>query len=262
MWKKWFSKKNVSVSQNSQANQALADAGPVPRHIAVIMDGNGRWARQKGCPRTFGHRAGAETLREIVKAASEIGVEVLSAYAFSTENWKRPAEEVSFLMRLFSDYLDNEINELDENNVKIRFIGNIGGLSLVLQNKIAKAQQQTAGNTGMVLNLAVNYGGRAEITQAVCQLAEKVQAGQMRPDEITEELIGNHLYTSGLPDPDLLIRPSGDCRISNFLLWQLAYTEFWLTDIQWPDFTPAHLLEAIQDFQRRDRRFGGLNKSK
>ena len=262
MWKRWFSKKNVSDSQDSQAYQALGDTGPIPRHIAVIMDGNGRWAKKKNRPRTFGHRAGAETLREIVKVASEIGVEVLSAYAFSTENWKRPAEEVGFLMRLFSDYLDNEIDELDENNVKIRFIGNIKALSEILQEKMDKAQQQTVNNTGMVLNLAVNYGGRAEITQAVQQLARLVQAGQLRPEDVSEELIGKHLYTGDLPDPDLLIRPSGDCRISNFLLWQLAYTEFWMTDIQWPDFTPAHLAEAIHAFQKRDRRFGGLNKSK
>lgn len=259
MWKQWFSKKK---STNDDQLYDTLDKTRIPGHIAVIMDGNGRWAQKRGLPRTFGHRAGAENLRNIVKVASEIGVKVLTAYAFSTENWKRPEEEVNFLMALLSDYLDNEIEELDSNDVKIRFIGKVTELASSLQKKIENAQARTADNSGLILNLAVNYGGRAEITRAVQIIAEKVMKGELRPQEINDTVIENHLYTVGLPEPDLLIRPSGDFRISNFLLWQLAYTEFWFSDINWPDFGPEHLIKAVIEFQRRDRRFGGLKKQK
>ncbi|MEN6413155.1 MAG: isoprenyl transferase [Veillonellales bacterium] len=256
-WKKWFGKQN---QQNRAQTYGLLDQSRIPRHIAIIMDGNGRWAQKRGLPRNFGHRAGVESLRQIVKTASEIGVGALTAYAFSTENWKRPIDEVNLLMRLLSDYLDSEINELHANNVQIRFIGKINGLADYLQHKIEKAQAQTAANTGLVLNLAVNYGGRSEITRAVQIIAGKVGKGEMTLQDINEATIQRYLYSSDLPDPDLLIRPSGDLRISNFLLWQLAYTEFWFTKINWPDFKPVDFIQAIVDFQKRDRRFGGLKK--
>lgn len=258
MWKKWFSKINKS---SGDAGLSLLDPTRIPAHIAIIMDGNGRWAQRQGLIRTFGHRAGVESLRDIVKTASQIGVKVLTAYAFSTENWKRPDEEVNFLMSLFSEYLDNEIDELDQNQVQIRFIGKIDELAVALQHKIENAQTRTKKNSGLILNLAVNYGGRAEITRAVQIIADKVQSGELKPQNITDNTIQSYLYTQHLPDPDLLIRPSGDLRISNFLLWQSAYSEFWFTDINWPDFKPEHLVQAINDYQKRDRRFGGVKNT-
>jgi undecaprenyl diphosphate synthase len=260
VWKNWFSQRKSKWDNANETNYQQLDKQRMPQHVAIIMDGNGRWARSKGMPRSFGHRAGAETLREIVKTASEIGIKVLTAYAFSTENWKRPTDEVNLLMSLLSNYLDNEINELHENNVKIQFIGQIDGLSSKLQQKIAAAEKQTQDNQGLILNLAVNYGGRAEITRAMRLIAEQVACGNVTPSNIDDQTIQDYLYTSDLPDPDLLIRPSGDLRISNFLLWQLAYTEFWFTGVNWPDFKPEHFIDAILEFQRRDRRFGGLTK--
>ncbi|MDR3592793.1 MAG: isoprenyl transferase [Negativicutes bacterium] len=259
MWNKWFGRKNTGVPA---ANLDQLDPEKLPRHIAVIMDGNGRWAQKRGLPRSFGHRAGVEALRDIVTAASEIGIGVLTTYAFSTENWKRPADEVNLLMTLFSEYLDNEIDELHSNKVQIRFIGKIDGLAASLQRKIDQAQKLTGGNTGLILNIAVNYGGRAEIVRAVQAIAQKVLAEEISPADISEETIKNQLYTPDIPDPDLLIRPSGDLRISNFLLWQSAYAELWFTEVKWPDFKPEHLVQAILDFQRRERRFGGLKSSK
>lgn len=258
MWKKWFGESDTKQHNDYEG----IDQSRIPKHVAIIMDGNGRWAQKKGLPRTFGHRAGAETLREIVKAASNIGIQVLTAYAFSTENWRRPADEVSLLMNLLADYLDNEINELNKNNVRIRFIGNIEGLSKSLQEKIEKAQALTTRNTGLVLNLAVNYGGRAELMRAVKIISEKVLKQEISIDEINESTIEQYLYTANLPAPDLLIRPSGDFRISNFLLWQMAYTEFWFTETNWPDFKPVDLVQAICDFQQRERRFGGIKNTK
>lgn len=224
------------------------------------MDGNGRWAQKRGLPRTFGHRAGAEALRAIVRTTAELGIAVLTTYAFSTENWKRPAEEVDLLMNLFSDYLDTEIEELNANGIRVRFCGQTDALAPGLQEKIAHAEKVSAANTGLVLNIAVNYGARAELTRAVRLIAADVQAGSIAPDDIDEEAISRRLFTAGLPDPDLIIRPAGDLRISNFLLWQAAYAEFWFTDTNWPDFRPEHLIAAVADFQKRDRRFGGLNK--
>lgn len=258
MWKKWFGPK--ITSDLTQDLYKTIDPTNVPAHVAIIMDGNGRWAKRRGMPRIFGHRAGVETLRSIVKTASEIGVKALTAYAFSTENWKRPAEEVSFLMTLLSEYLDSELEELDQNNVKLRFIGKTEELAPVLQDKMKHAANRTANNSGLILNLAVNYGGRSEIVRAVRLIAQQVISGKLDENEITEDAIERHLYTAGLPDPDLLIRPSGDYRISNYLLWQLAYTEFWFTSIHWPDFKPEHFIEAVRDYQVRERRFGGLKK--
>lgn len=255
MWKKWLSKSRKKLESYDHL-----ELKNMPKHIGIIMDGNGRWAKNKGWPRALGHRAGVESLRGIVTTAVNIKLNVLTVYAFSTENWKRPMDEVSLLMRLFSEYLDSEIEELHTKNVQIRFIGNIHGLAMELQEKIDKTQRHTKNNTGLVFNLAVNYGGRAEILQSVRKLGEKIANGELLAENITEQHISDHLYTSGLPDPDLLIRPSGDFRISNFLLWQSAYTEYWFTDIYWPDFTPDHLMKAIEDYQKRERRFGGLKK--
>lgn len=256
MSRQWIDRDD-RVHNYASGQQEIA-AGPVPRHIAIIMDGNGRWAQKRGLPRTAGHRAGVEALREIVRAASVWGIQVLTVYAFSTENWRRPAGEVNFLMRLFSRYLDQEVDELDANEVAVRFSGDIGGLATVLQRKVLAVQERTAANAGLVLNIAVNYGGRREILHAVRCIGQDLLAGKLTPEEITETVFADRLYTSGLPDPDLLIRTSGDQRLSNFLLWQLAYTEMWWTKALWPDFTPEHLLQAIRAFQGRERRYGGL----
>ena len=238
------------------------DSARIPQHIAIIMDGNGRWAQKRGLPRTFGHKAGAEVLREILTDATDIGVRVLTAYAFSTENWRRPTEEVSFLMELFSTYLDNEVDRLVEQQVRLRFIGNKQRLGAELQKRIEHAEQKTAQGTAIDLNLAVDYGGRAEIVHATRRLLQEVLDAHLSVEDIDEAQFAKRLFTSGQPDPDLLIRPGGDMRISNFLLWQLAYAELWVTDTLWPDFTPRHFRQAIFDYQQRDRRFGGLKPSK
>lgn len=258
MWKKLFGTENNDISQ-LDAYQKI-DLNQVPKHIAIIMDGNGRWAQKKGLLRTLGHKAGVDTLKKIVKAAMKIEVKALTVYAFSTENWKRPHEEVDFLMNLFSEYLEREIDELYTDNTKIQFSGRIHELSKGLQNQIENAQTRTAGNTGLILNLAVNYGSRDEITRAVKIIAQQVLDHKITVDEIEESTIEQNLYTVDLPPLDLVIRPSGDLRISNFLLWQIAYAEFWFTETNWPDFKPSDLIEAIVDYQKRDRRFGGLNK--
>lgn len=247
-------------SKSQQVNDSAQDLdkNKLPKHIAIIMDGNGRWAQKRGLPRTLGHRAGVNSLREVVRTASNLGVQALTAYAFSTENWKRPEEEVNLLMNLLSEYLDSEIEELHKENIKICFIGKVEELALALKDKIQKAQEYTKNNSGMIFTLAVNYGGRAELQQCVQRIAQKVMNGELKAGDITEKTICQNLYTADLPELDLLIRPSGDYRISNFLLWQSAYAEFWFTETNWPDFTPAHLYQAIVDYQKRERRFGGL----
>lgn len=234
------------------------DMQNIPQHIAIIMDGNGRWAKAQGKARTFGHAAGAETLKTIVRAADKLGVKVMTAYAFSTENWKRSVQEVSFIMELIAKYLAKEIDEFNANNVQVRFIGSREGLPQVLLDKLDAAIASTGNNTGIVLNLAINYGGQAEILQAVRSLAASAKAGEIDVADINEKILEDRLYTKGLPMPDLLIRPGGDKRISNFLLWQIAYAEIWYTDTYWPDFTPDNLVEAILSFQGRERRFGGV----
>ncbi len=234
------------------------DMNMLPEHIAIIMDGNGRWATKKGMPRSFGHRAGVNALREVVKLCVELGIKYLTVYAFSTENWKRPRDEINMLMELLVEYLNKEIEELCANNVKINPMGIISELPPQAQEAVTMAVQRTKGNTGMVFNVALNYGGRAELVQAVRRIGEKIQRGELQVEDVDETVVNNHLYTAGQPDPDLLIRPSGDYRISNFLLWQLAYTEFWLTSTMWPDFGRIDLLKALLDFQGRERRFGGL----
>lgn len=234
------------------------DKKNIPSHVAIIMDGNGRWAKRKNRPRSFGHKAGADTLKRIVVAASDIGIKVLTVYAFSTENWKRPPEEVAFIMKLMYDYLSKNLLELNEHNVRLHFIGDMSRLQPELQEAFLNAEADMANNAGLVLNVAVNYGGRREITQAVQQLAALVQEGKIAPSDITEETISEYLYTAPANDVDLLIRPGNDKRVSNFLLWQMAYAEFWFTDLCWPDFTKETLYEAILSYQGRERRFGGL----
>ncbi len=236
------------------------DENNVPRHVAIIMDGNGRWAKRRGMPRSMGHRAGADVLKEIVIAADEIGIRALTVYGFSTENWKRPEQEVSLLMALIKEYLQKNVQYMHEHNVRIRFIGHIQGLSEELQAIISDSELLTKNNTGLTLQLAINYGGRDEIVRTVQELTQSVLDGQLVVQDITEQYISDHLYTQEFSDVDLLIRPSKDYRISNFLLWQLAYAEFWFTDLHWPDFTKETLLEAVAAYQKRERRFGGLQE--
>lgn len=233
-------------------------AAGTPQHIGIIMDGNGRWAKKRGLPRTAGHTAGAANFRTITRYAASIGVKYLTLYAFSTENWNRPAEEVSALMRLFHQYLEEALRDFMDENIRVRFLGDMTAFSPDLQALIRRVEEASAPKTGMVLNLAMNYGGRAEITRAAKILAQRVKNGELEPEAITEEMISDTLYTAGQPDPDLIIRPSGEERLSNFLLWQSAYTEFEYFDILWPDFKPKHLDEAIERFCGRNRRFGGV----
>ena len=223
------------------------DENNVPRHVAIIMDGNGRWAKRRGMPRSMGHRAGADVLKEIVIAADEIGIRALTVYGFSTENWKRPEQEVSLLMALIKEYLQKNVQYIQ-------------GLSEELQAIISDSELLTKNNTGLTLQLAINYGGRDEIVRTVQELTQSVLDGQLAVQDITEQYISDHLYTQEFSDVDLLIRPSKDYRISNFLLWQLAYAEFWFTDLHWPDFTKETLLEAVAAYQKRERRFGGLQE--
>lgn len=232
----------------------------LPKHIGIIMDGNGRWAKQRGLGRSEGHKAGAEVFRNIVNYASEIGIECLTFYAFSTENWKRPADEVAAIMNLFRDYLAEAKEREDENEktgLQIRYIGDREGLPEDIIKMINLLEAGSA-EKKTVINLAVNYGGRNEILNAVKKIARKVEAGELKADEINLKDIDEGLYTAGLPDPDLIIRPSGEYRLSNFLIWQAAYSEFWFSDILWPDFTTDDLDKAIIDYCKRNRRFGGI----
>ena len=237
-------------------NKTAAPA--VPQHIGIIMDGNGRWAKKRGLPRTAGHTAGAANFRTITRYASSIGVKYLTVYAFSTDNWNRPAEEVSALMKLFHQYLEEALRDFMDENIRVRFIGDVSAFNEELQALIRRVEEASAPKTGMVLNLAMNYGGRAEIAHAARALAQRVKDGALEPGDITEEMLSGALFTAGQPDPDLIIRPSGEERLSNFLLWQSAYAEFVSFDILWPDFKPKHLDAAIEKFQSRSRRFGGV----
>lgn len=236
------------------------DRKGIPAHVAIIMDGNGRWAKQRGLPRVAGHRAGAKAIREVVRAAPEVGVEYLTLYTFSVENWKRPRNEVDSLMGLFETRLTEEIDELDESGVKINVVGRLHELRDSTRQAFCNAMQRTAKNSKLTLNIALNYGGRTEILDATRSLAEKVKKGQIEPDQIDYEMIHRSLYTRGQPDPELLIRTSGEQRVSNFLLWQIAYAEIWVTPVLWPDFTRVDFLEAVYEFEQRTRRFGGLDE--
>lgn len=234
------------------------DLDRVPSHISIIMDGNGRWAEARGLDRSEGHVAGVDALREAVTTSVRLGVDVLSVYAFSTENWRRPQHEVNLLMHLFATTLVKELPLFAQENVRLLFLGDIDALPKVTRDVFEQGLEETKGNTGMVFALAVNYGSRAEIARAARGIAQDVAAGRLAAEEVDEALVASRLYTSGLPDPELLIRTSGENRLSNYLLWQIAYTEFYVTDTLWPDFTRWDYLRAVRDFQGRKRRFGGV----
>jgi undecaprenyl diphosphate synthase len=234
------------------------DRTALPAHIAIIMDGNGRWARKRGLPRVAGHRAGIQAVREVVEGSAELGIPVLTLYAFSVENWKRPAAEVSMLMQLLKEYLNKELENIHKNNIRFRTIGRTEELNPSVRAELDKGIERTRNNTGMRFNVALNYGGRAEIVDAVNRLLRNGGRELAAKGGISEKDFAQYLYTAGQPDPDLLIRTSGELRISNFLLWQIAYAEIWVTDTLWPDFDKQHLYEAIIAFQKRERRYGGL----
>ncbi len=235
----------------------MIDLERVPAHVAIIMDGNGRWAQSKNLPRMAGHNAGMQTIKEIVKASSSLGIKHLTVYAFSTENWKRSTEEVSGIFKLIVIYIEKELKELHENNVKVRVLGDYEKLPKDAVKSLERSLETTRNNTGLQFNIALNYGGRDEILRSVKKLAQDVEAGNLKADELTEEMIADHLYTAGIPDPDLIIRTSGEMRLSNYLLWQSAYSEFVFTDMLWPDFTREEYEKMIEIFQNRKRRFGG-----
>ena len=234
------------------------DRNRLPRHVAVIMDGNGRWAKQQGFPRIMGHRRGVDTLKDLLRCCRDWGIKALTAYAFSTENWGRPLEEVDFLMTLFERVLRRELREMMEENVRIQFVGNLSALPKSLQIEIERSVAATRENQGIDFTVATNYGGRQEIVQACREIATQVQKGLLQPEEINEALFEQHLYTAGICDPDLLIRTSGEMRISNFLLWQVAYSELYVTDTLWPDFDRKEFHLALSAYQRRERRFGKI----
>lgn len=249
---------NNKKKKSEKSEEIIIDKTNIPPHIAVIMDGNGRWAKERNLPRTMGHRAGMDTIRKIVKESSKLGVRYLTLYAFSTENWKRPEDEVTALMKLVVEFIGKEINELHKNEVVFNVIGDISKLPQVCQESIFSAKEKTKNNKGLTLNIALNYGGRDEIVSGVKKIAQEILDNNIKVEDIDEQLISNHLYTSGMPDPDIVIRPSGELRLSNYLLWQSAYSEFWFSNINWPDFTERDLHKAISDYQNRNRRFGGV----
>ncbi len=231
----------------------------LPHHVAVIMDGNGRWAKRRGLPRIMGHRQGVDTLKNLLRCCKDWGIQSLTAYAFSTENWGRPAEEVDFLMTLFERVLRQELKEMIQEDVRIKFVGNLDSLPRSLQSEIQRSMSETQDNQSVNFTVATNYGGRQEIVQACRAIATQVQSGHLQPDEIDETLIAQNLYTQDIGDPDLLIRTSGEMRISNFLLWQMAYAEIYVTDTLWPDFDRAEFHQALCNYQNRDRRFGKVS---
>jgi len=232
------------------------DPESIPRHVAIIMDGNGRWAKSQGKPRLFGHKNGVNSVQDIVECAGDLGVEVLTLYAFSTENWKRPADEVGGLMGLLKIYLQKELTKMVKNSIRLTCIGDIAKLPKDVREVLENTMSQTANNTNLTLNLALSYGGRAEMVRAIQQISEEVSSGGLDASAIDEALIDSHLYTADLPDPDLLIRTGGEARLSNFLLWQASYAEIYFTDIMWPDFRRDAFCSAIEEFQSRERRFG------
>jgi len=248
---KIIDKKNNDLSKR-------IDKHRVPEHVAIIMDGNGRWATKKGLPRSYGHKRGVNVLKEILNASKKLGCKVLTVYAFSTENWTRPTKEVDFLINLFSDVLRNEIEEIHEESTKIKFIGDLTPFPETLKKIISDSEYLTKNNNKFLLNVCVNYGGRQEIVKVAKELAFKSFSGEIKPNEVNEELFNSELLTQGIKDPELLIRTSGEKRISNFLLWQLAYSEIYISDVLWPEFNEHEFLKAIIDYQSRNRRFGGI----
>ena len=248
---KIIDKKNNDLSKR-------IDKQKVPEHVAIIMDGNGRWATRKGLPRSYGHKKGVNVLKEILKVSKNLGCKVLTVYAFSTENWTRPTKEVDFLINLFSEVLRNEIDEINAESTKIKFIGDLSPFPETLKKLISSSESLTRSNNKFLLNVCVNYGGRQEIVKAAKELALKSSSGEIKPSEVNEELFNSELLTRGIKDPELLIRTSGEKRISNFLLWQLAYSEIYISEVLWPDFNEFEFLKAIIDYQSRNRRFGGI----
>jgi undecaprenyl diphosphate synthase len=247
---KWLGQEKIEEHDLSQ--------GEIPNHVAIIMDGNGRWARKRGLPRIAGHHAGMKAVKEVTLAADEIGVKILTLYAFSTENWKRPKDEVDYLMRLPEEFLKIELQDLIKNNVQVRMMGDQDQLPSHTLSAVKTAIEATKQNTGLILNFALNYGSRKELTDTVKEIGLKIANGEITPNEIDEELISKSLPSGYFGDPDLLIRTSGEIRLSNFMLWQLAYTELWFCDLYWPDFGKEHLMDAIKDFQKRVRRYGAV----
>lgn len=243
--------------ENSQQGVQLSPDN-IPHHVAVIMDGNGRWAKKRGMPRIVGHQNGMKAVKRAAIAADELGIKILTMYAFSTENWKRPKDEVDFLMKLPQEFLAIELEELIEKNVRVTMMGHPEDLPSHTLEAMKEAVSKTEDNDGLVLNFALNYGSRKEITECVKALGRDIGAGILRPEDITEEMVGTRLFSGDLPDPDLLIRTSGELRLSNFMLWQLAYSELFFTDILWPEFTGEHLKQAVAEYQHRTRRYGGL----
>lgn len=244
---KWRKNKNIDVDYDN-----------LPKHIGIIMDGNGRWAKKRGLPRSAGHKAGASVLEKITRFAGKIGIQYVTFYAFSTENWRRPSDEVEALMKLMVIYLDDYRRLIGDEDIRIRFIGSKEGLSEEILEKMEIVEEATKENGKITMNIALNYGSREELVTAVRKIANDVKEGKISPDDINEDTINDNLYTYYMPDPDLIIRPSGELRLSNFLMWQSAYSEFWFDDINWPDFTGDDLLRAISDYQKRNRRYGGV----
>ncbi|MFC4320150.1 isoprenyl transferase [Litchfieldia salsa] len=245
------------MNKSNSINKDVSSEGPIPEHIAIIMDGNGRWAKKRALPRSAGHHEGMKVVKKVTKLASNLGVGILTVYAFSTENWKRPKDEVNYLMRLPEEFLSTFLPELIEENIQVRIMGDKTQLPSHTLNAVEKAVEETKGNTGMILNFALNYGSRSEILSAIEEMMIDYKNNEI-DSNVSEELFSTYLMSSGLKDPDLLIRTSGEMRLSNFMLWQLAYTEFWFSDVLWPDFSEAHLIEAITAYQKRGRRFGGI----
>lgn len=245
----------MSASTAQLSAEARAN---LPTHVAIIMDGNGRWAKQRGMPRVEGHRQGAESVREVVQAAGELGIKFITLYAFSVENWNRPKDEVDTLMKYLMRFLKKQLSEMNKNNIRLQAIGQIYRLPENVQEQLARSVQSTAKNNGITLTLALSYGGRTEIVDAVRQIGHEIKAGRMDPGEINEQVIAHNLYTHGMPDPDLLIRTSGEMRVSNFLLWQISYAEFVITPTLWPDFGKKEFYNALEEYSQRQRRYGGV----
>lgn len=248
---RWF-------GRDIQSAHVPIPTGNLPKHIAIIMDGNGRWAHRRGLPRSAGHHAGMQRMRDIIRASDDIGIRCLTLFAFSTENWTRPETEVEYLMRLPEEFFRSEIDELVDRGVQVRFIGDTSKLPPYTQETVQRTLLRTGANDGMIVNFALNYGGRADVLEACRRVSDEVSQGRVTWDAMTEDQFSHYLSTGTLADPDLLIRTSGELRLSNFLIWQTAYAELWFSDVLWPDFRREHLYQAIHDFQRRKRRFGGL----
>jgi undecaprenyl diphosphate synthase len=256
--KQWLTGYTEDTKPKDEDRLHALKKGPIPRHVAVIMDGNGRWAKKRGLPRIAGHREGMKTVREIVRAADDLGIQSLTLYSFSTENWKRPKEEVEYLMKLPEEFLKTDLEDLKRRNVRVKMLGQEEDLPPHTQRAMRTFQEETKENTGLTLNLALNYGSRAEIVLALKRIIEDVETGKMDKDEVDEQTVDRYLYTAGQPDPDLIIRTSGEIRVSNFMLWQLAYSELWFTDVAWPDFNRDLFFQAIMDYQQRSRRYGAV----